>query len=148
MPGTERDDWIEDPTDLPTEWEIGGPALETADGDDDQLIQRIVEWAAVLRRVGGIVSCAAIRREIAPDHYVTVGFKFKWDSFAPTERLPREARQRKPRHERLSEDDAVQAEAARLDEPLTEDEEDDLYTGESDPGDQDRDPADVLAGSA
>lgn len=50
----------------------------------------MLDMAAILQQVGGTLSIVALRREVAPDLFVPVGFRAKWDTYAPAQRLPRE----------------------------------------------------------
>lgn len=61
--------------------------------DRNQLEAFMLDMASVLERIGGTLSIVALRREIAPDLFVPVGFRAKWDTYAPAQRLPREEQQ-------------------------------------------------------
>ena len=51
----------------------------------------MLDMATILERIGGTLSIVALRREIAPDLFVPVGFRAKWDTYAPAQRLPKQA---------------------------------------------------------
>lgn len=66
-----------------------GETIEATNRSD--LEQLMLDAATVLDRIGGTFSIVAIRREIGPGLFVPVGFRGKWESFAPAQRLPEPA---------------------------------------------------------
>src|SRR3712207_1500680 len=46
-----------------------------------------VEAEIISRRIGGVVKVGPIRFEVG-DNWVTVGYQFRWESFAPGDRAP------------------------------------------------------------
>ena len=67
-------------------WVIDGDPFVIEDAGELEL--ELHRCALILERVGGAVIVAAQRQEIAPDHYVTTGYAFRWSSYAPATRLP------------------------------------------------------------
>lgn len=134
MAGTSREDWIDAPNPIPDGWEPDGPAVYF-DIDDglEAIHQKLANWVTVGMMVGGIFTCVAVRKEIAPGMFITDGFGFKWDSYAPAAKLDRdegqEPRRRRPRHEQPASEQPVE-EVAALGEPLDEEL---ATTGEDDP---------------
>lgn len=124
MAGTSRDDLIEVDNGLPQDWDITADTLDVDITDDDAIVARLYEWVKVLKLVGGIFGAQAIRREIAPGHFVTDAVRLHWDSFAPAERLPREEPERprrkpepKPEAERVVEDEEIELGADGAEDP-------------------------------
>lgn len=53
-----------------------------------RLSELIGQYVNVLLTIGGVVTFAAHRVEVAPGQYETRAVVGKWDSYAPAERLP------------------------------------------------------------
>lgn len=58
--------------------------------DDEEIGEALFEAVRILTRIGGAVIVAANREEVAPDLYATTGLLFKWTSYAPAKRLPKD----------------------------------------------------------
>lgn len=69
------------------QWVIEAPSEEEIGA---QLARVLVDVAAVLARIGGVVAIGSDREEIAPDIFRTVRVVVRWESFAPARRLPPE----------------------------------------------------------
>lgn len=164
MAGTERQEYIDDPTPMPEDWVIDGDPIYVDEEDEDLLEQRIREWVYVLRRVGGVVTSIADREEIAPGVFVNRGVGLKWDSYSPARRQEqpkenREQRRRRPR-DRARDDRKQEQEDSSPAADQTDDDETGLepdggtVVDEVDPDNADvrddyvNDPAKVLAGEA
>ncbi len=59
---------------------------EYGDLDREVVQQALVDAEALLHQVGGSLSVVAIRHEVGKDMFVTQGYVFQWDSFAPAQR--------------------------------------------------------------
>jgi len=66
-------------------WVIDGDPFAIEDANELEI--ELHRCAMILQRIGGAVIIAAQRQEIAPGHYVTTGFAFRWSSYAPAQRL-------------------------------------------------------------
>lgn len=67
----------------------------TIDGDPflctpEDLADEMNAAAVLLSRVGGAIVCAAQRKQITKDHWITTGYAFTWRSYVPADRLPPE----------------------------------------------------------
>jgi hypothetical protein len=58
----------------------------TGHPDEREVFQMHQDLAVILTRVGGTISGMAVRREIEPGVFTTVGFVYRWESFAPAVR--------------------------------------------------------------
>lgn len=60
---------------------------QTPDGfvphDRDEVRQNLLDLEGALFQLGGMFVAAAIREQVGPDEYVTVGMRISFDSFAP-----------------------------------------------------------------
>lgn len=89
---------------------------------DMDVQQAMAECAAILLRLGGAVQSYVIRQEDpGTSLWFPVKAVFKWQSFVPGIRPPR--REPAAPVQQPSEEELIAAEAAALDEPLSEDEE-------------------------
>ena len=75
---------------LPEGFWPDGPPMDFP--DRTALDAFLLDMSAVLDRIGGTLSVIALRREIAPEMFVPVGFRAQWSSYAPAQRLPRDER--------------------------------------------------------
>jgi len=66
-------------------WVLDGDPFAIEDAQELEL--ELHRCALILERIGGAVIIAAQRQEIAPGHYVTTGYAFRWSSYAPAQRL-------------------------------------------------------------
>jgi hypothetical protein len=69
---------------IPEGWELDGLPLQVPD-DDDALFALTLDVLRILRRVGGVVQIAAVRKEIAPGTklYRTYEYIARWNSYSP-----------------------------------------------------------------
>lgn len=69
---------------VPEGWELDGDPVQLPD-DDDALFQLVLDALRILRRVGGVVQIAAVRRELSPGTklYETVEYVARWNSYSP-----------------------------------------------------------------
>jgi hypothetical protein len=90
MPGTTREFSEElEPVAPP----YGVPEVVELDGLQENLERLnglVGQYVNVLATIGGVVTFAAHRVEVAPGQYETRAIVGKWDSYAPAERLERE----------------------------------------------------------
>ena len=98
------------------QWEPGyelddDEAVEVSEDDEDTLALALEEATSVLRRIGGIIQVAAIRREIAPGMWEMQGYQFRWNSYVPGQRNeetpPKAQRGKPPRRRRPQQESAV-----------------------------------------
>jgi hypothetical protein len=77
----------------PERWELDGEGFtvtnpEMVYGNDreeaeDDLARALYEATVVLRRIGGVVSFAPVRVELAPEIFVTTEYAMRWNSYSP-----------------------------------------------------------------
>lgn len=67
------------------QWQIDGDPFVI--DNDEELGQALGEAMAILTRVGGSITIAPIRQELAAGVWMPTGYLFKWTSFFPGIRL-------------------------------------------------------------
>lgn len=69
-------------------------AERTEDGlishDRDDVRQNLLDLEGALYQLGGAVTISAIREEVGPESYETIGMIVAYDSFTPAAKRPRE----------------------------------------------------------
>jgi hypothetical protein len=56
--------------------------------DRDEVRTTLLDLEAAIFQLGGTMTLAAVREQIAPDQYVTTGVVIAYDSFAPARERP------------------------------------------------------------
>jgi hypothetical protein len=62
--------------------------------DRNHAAEAFVEAETILARLGGVMMIAPVRTEVGPGRWVTRGYTFRHESFAPAERRHTEANER------------------------------------------------------
>lgn len=69
----------------PRSWVIDGDPFLV--DDDETLAASVHEALTILSRIGGAITILANREQVAPEHWHTTSYVFRWNSFAPARRL-------------------------------------------------------------
>jgi hypothetical protein len=69
---------------IPEGWELNGQPIQVPD-EDDALFALTLDVLRILRRVGGVIQIAAVRKEVAPGTklFETVEYVARWNSYSP-----------------------------------------------------------------